>query len=483
MRTCGRKAGEKSQSPPKTFARLKGASRFARNVLPISLLSLSIPGLLFAQQAQQRSPLTLRQAVNIALEKNPERKAALADTKAASADVKGARSFLLPHVTFSETATRGDDPIYAFGTKLRQQRFTMGDFALNQLNTPAPIGNFATRFGGTWNLFDSFASWHAVDRADRVRDAAGHQLERTDQEIVFHVVDSYYAVLLAKKQLDVADQAMKTAQAILDRSKNRFESGVVVESDYLSAQVRLATRKQELIRAQNYLVLAQAQLSTTMGVSTETEFDPTDTLAERSLPATSLEEAEKQGIEMRPDLKRVNSEEAAQRQSVSIAKSAFGPRVNAFADWEADNPTFAAAGGGNNWLAGIEVQFDLFQGGAKRAQLSHERAMEDKASAVKQMATDAIRLEVRRAYYDLDAARQQVDVARATIAEAQESLRINQDRYDSELSTITDLLVAEEAARRSQTDYWEAVYRYYTGYASLQLASGTLNPQSAVVTP
>ena len=46
-------------------------------------------------------------------------------------------------------------------------------------------------------------------------------------------------------------------------------------------------------------------------------------------------------------MKRVRSEEAAQQQSVSIAKSAFGPRVNAFAGWEADNPTFVAGGGGN----------------------------------------------------------------------------------------------------------------------------------------
>ena len=64
-----------------------------------------------------------------------------------------------------------------------------------------------------------------------MKDAAGHQLERTDQEIIFRVVDSYYGVLLARKQLEVAEQSMKTAQAILDRSKDRFESGVVVESD------------------------------------------------------------------------------------------------------------------------------------------------------------------------------------------------------------------------------------------------------------
>jgi outer membrane protein len=157
--------------------------------------------------------------------------------------------------------------------------------------------------------------------------------------------------------------------------------------------------------------------------------------------------------------------------------------VNAFAGWESDNPTFLAGGGGNNWLAGIEIQFDLFEGGAKQARLSRERANQEKVAAVKEMATDATRLEVRRAYYDLDAARQQVEVARATIAEAQESLRINQNRYDSGLSTITDLLAAEETARRSQTDYWEAVYLYHTGYANLELVSGTLNPLSPVVVP
>jgi outer membrane protein TolC len=109
--------------------------------------------------------------------------------------------------------------------------------------------------------------------------------------------------------------------------------------------------------------------------------------------------------------------------------------------------------------------------------------MQEKVAAAKEMATDAVRLEVRRAYYDLDAARQQIEVARTAIAQSQESLRINQNRYDSGLSTITDLLAAEEATRHSQMDYWEAVYRYHTGYANLELVSGTLNPQSPVVAP
>lgn len=449
----------------------------------LGFLAACGPAVVPAQEAPSAAPLTLQQAVKIALEKNPQRKAALADTKAAAADVQEARSSLFPHVTFFETGSRGNDPVYVFGSKLRQHRFTTADFALNSLNTPTPLNNFSTRFGGTWNLFDSFASWRGITRAERGKEAATHQLERADQEIVFGVVNSYYGVLLAKKELEVAEQATKTAQAILDRSKARFESGVAVESDLLNAQVRLAARKQELIRAQNNLSLARAELGRAMGLSNENGFEAAEALTERTFPSTPLEELEKQAMEMRPDLKRVQTEEAAQQQSIAIAKSSFGPRVNAFADWEADNPTFAGGGGGNNWIAGFEVQLDLFQGGAKRAELQRQRALGEKVAALKDAARDAIRLEVRRAYYDLDAARQQVEVAKTAIAQAQESLRITQNRYESGVSTITDLLTAEEAASRTQADYWQTVYRYRTGYANLELATGTLNAQSPVVMP
>ena len=446
------------------------------------ILGASVPNLANAQQGASIQTLTLPEAVRIALEKNPRRKAALADTKAASAGIKEARSFLMPRVTFSETAMRGNDPVYVFGSRLRQQRFTAADFALNTLNTPTPLGNYATRFGGTWNLFDSLASWRGVDRAKNAQDASTEQLARTEQEIVFRVVDSYYSALLARKQVELAEQALKTAQAIEARSQDRVESGVAVESDALSGQVRLAARQQDLIGARNNLEFARAQLSTSMGLPAGNGFDPAEALAEKNLPAVSLEDMEKKAMESRPDLKRIRSEEIAQQQSVSIAKAAFGPRVNAFADWEADNPALFS-GGGSNWTAGIELQFDLFQGGAKRAELSREQALQEKVASLKEMAGNAARLEVRRAFYDVDAARRQIEVARASIAAAQESLRINQDRYESGLSTISDLLAAEEAARRSQTDYWEAVYRYHTGYAGLELASGTLNPRSPVVTP
>ena len=458
-------------------------ARRALFALLLAAIVSSAAGTMSSQSPPEASPVSLQQAASIALEKNPLRKAALADSKAASAGVREAQSFLMPHVSFSELASRGNDPVYVFGGKLRQQRFSTNDFELHQLNTPLPFANFTTRLGGTWNLFDSFASWHGVTRAGEMNTAVAHQLERTDQEILFRVVQSYYGVLLGGKQLEVAEQAEKTAKSIMERSQVRFDTGLVVESDLLSAKVRLAGREQELIRARNNLALARAQLNTAMGVPADALYQPADSLAERALAVAPLADQERQALTTRPDLKRIEAQQSAQELSVAIAKSSFGPRLNAFAGWEMDNPTFLAGGGGNNWLGGIELQIDLFQGGAKRAALSRERALAEKIAALKQAANDAVRLEVRQAYYDQDSSSQQVEVARAAISQAQESLRINQDRYDSGLLTITDLLGAEEAARRSQADYWQALYQFHISSANLELASGTLNLQSPVVMP
>src|SRR6185437_1121752 len=105
-----------------------------------------------------QTSLTLQQAISMALERNPQRKMAVADLHAAAAGVQEARAGLLPRISFTQSATRSNDPVYVFGTRLRQERFTVADFALNRLNTPTPIGNFSSRFSGYRNLFDSFAN-------------------------------------------------------------------------------------------------------------------------------------------------------------------------------------------------------------------------------------------------------------------------------------------------------------------------------------
>jgi outer membrane protein len=249
---------------------------------------------------------------------------------------------------------------------------------------------------------------------------------------------------LTQRQVQVAEAGLETAQAIEASSRVRVESGMV-ESDLLSAQVATASRKQELIAAQNALSLARTQLALAVGVSSDSWFEPQEALTDRTFSPPPVAELEQVAIEKRPDLKRVESERRAQDKNISAAKGAFAPRLNVFGSWETDSPTLGW-NGGNNWIAGAELQVDLFDGESKRANLAMQRAMQEKATAMRDSFRDQIRLQVRKAYYEYDAAQQQVGVTRTAIAQADESLRINQNRYDGGLTTISDLLRGRNSA-------------------------------------
>lgn len=442
---------------------------------------MAVIALAVGAAAQDATPLSLPDAVKMTLANNPLHKAALADTKAASAGVREARAPLLPRITFAENFTAGNDPVFVFGTKLRQQIFTAQDFALNTLNRPTPIGNYTSRFSGQWNLFDSTQSWKVLDRAKYLNFAAEQQLNRTDQELVYQTVQAYYGVLLAEKQVQVAEGAVTTVEAIEQQSSARVESGMAVDSDLLSAQVQHSARQQELIERRNELALARTRLALALGAAADAVYQPKEALDERALPAGDVSQLEKTALEKRPDLKRSEWERSAQDKSVSMAKAAFGPRLNAFGSWQEDSHAVGWTGA-NSWVAGAELQFDLFTGGSKRAALAREKAMQERRAAAHSGFQDAIRLEVRSAYYQFDAAQQQVKVARGAIAQADESLRINQNRYEGGLSTVTDMLRVEEAARRAKADYWQAVYRMNASYAGVELATGTLGIDSPAVT-
>jgi outer membrane protein len=431
--------------------------------------------------AQTGTPLTLPEAVGMAVGNNPLHKAAIADTRVSAAVIREARSQFIPKVTFTESAVRGNDPVFVFASRLQQQSFTAADFTLNKLNTPTPVGNFSSRFSGQWSLFDGLQSWFGVSRARHMQQATEQQLDRTDQELVYQAVQAFFGVLLAEKQEQVAEDALKTARAIEASSRARAETGLVVDSDLLSAQVVTSRREQELIQVRDGLTLARTQLALALGMPADAAYEPQEAHTEHRFPAETAAELESKALENRPDLKRVESERCSQIKTVSMAKGALAPRLNVYGSWETDSPS-PGWNGGNNWIAGAELQFDLFDGGSKRARIAREKAMQQRAEAMRDAFRDEIRREVRKAYYEYDAARQQVEVARGAIAQADESLRINQNRYEGGLSTVSDLLQVEEAAHRAKADYWQAVYRLQTSYAGVELATGTLTPDSPVVT-
>lgn len=438
----------------------------------------------YGETPVERSPISLREAVRVALESHPGLRASRAEASAASASVVASRAPLLPRVSVAATATRGDDPVYVFGTKLRQERFTTSDFALDTLNTPPPIDNIASRAEASWTLFDSLAGWRSLELSRHLERAAGQNLRRTEQVVVLKVVEAYVGVLLAREMVETTGKALETARSFLESSRARADAGLGVPSDLLSAQVRCAQREQESVQARSDLFTARARLDVALGWSEGAqEYEPAERLEERDLPLPTLDESLTRASEARPDLAGARSRASADALGVSVARASFGPRLSAFASWEHDDSSLHGGEGGHHWLGGIDLRIDVFQGGERRARLAMRRAEMERADAAVQAAASGVRLDVESAYRSIESARSAIATSRAAAALAEESLRINKDRYDAGLSTITDLLAAEEALRRARSDQVMAVARRRIGDAALELAMGTLSLDSPVVTP
>src|SRR5450756_764503 len=181
--------------------------------------------------AQQGTTLTLSQAVTLALGNNPDKQIAKASVDAGHIGARMARTALLPNLSFAEGVTRGNDPVYVFGTKLRQQVFSQSDFAPNSLNRPTPINDFTTRFAGTWTAFDSWHTQLEIRRTDLEAKSAVALASRSDQEIILRTIQAYETILFAIRQVEVTQHGVETAKALLSSSQTRVTAGLTVDSD------------------------------------------------------------------------------------------------------------------------------------------------------------------------------------------------------------------------------------------------------------
>jgi outer membrane protein TolC len=431
---------------------------------------------LATQAAYAQEPLTLRQAISQALAQNPEAAIARASNQDAKAAAALARTALLPQLGFTEDISRGDDPVYVFGSKLRQGQFTLADFAVNALNRPQPIGNLSTRLSGSWMAFDSFKSQKEIRRAEQFKASASSSAKAVDQQIVFRVVGAYQSVLYAQREVAVALHEQDSAAALVASVEDHVKAGLAVESDRMAALVDAAARKQELIAAQGDLELSWAQLSEAMGVA-ELKTSELKPIEPHSFPELPLEREIATAEKSRPDLAALGQAQSAQASAVGAAKSDFGPRVSAYGNWEEDRGSMGDSGG-NNWVAGVQISVDILPIG-KRSQLARETAAKQKIDAQMAQSQQHLRLEVSRAYIHRQTASLSLETARAAMDQSAESLRILKNRYTAGLATITDLLRAEDAERQSQANYWHAVYGNAMAYTELLYATGTLTPDAA----
>jgi outer membrane protein len=424
--------------------------------------------------------LTLEGAVAHALDKSPLVKAAGFTVEMAEVRSRATFSNYLPKVNFDYNFTQGNNPVYVFGTLLNQRRFTAADFALNRLNNPNPLSNFQNKFSLNQLLFDGGRTRNIRTQARLGRQISDEELKKTQSDLIFRVVKSYLEALLAKEMVKVSEDAVQSAVADKEKAENMFKVGLVVESDLLSVQVHHAAQSEELVRARNQAKLALANLDFEMGMPLDKDFELVQPLKPFPLEAQDLKALQELALTLRPDFKQAQLATQSNEAALGSARSEFWPTLSAFGSWQTDDQNFASADS-NSWLVGVNLRINIFNGRENQAHLSEAHLLQKRQTVMQEHLAQAIRLQIEKAYLEVETATGVAEVNQKSVSQAQESLRMVRNRYQAGLTTITELLRAETALIRARTSFLRSLFEQRISVANLELQVGRLSASSRIV--
>ena len=439
--------------------------------MPLTVLAALV---LTVAAAPSRAADTLTVSLDEVLEharlKSPRVLAARSGAEAAEGMELASLAGFLPRLKLSEQFSRGNDPVFAFGTRLRQSRFTQADFALGPLNEPSALNNWATRVVVEQPIFNGGKSFYGRKTASSYADAARSGSEAVTDQTLFGVKQAYYSVILARESMKVIDAAFKAAESHVHQARQLVATGLATRADELKASVRLAELEQQRIRIGNMVVLGVENLKLASGWREEVFLLPSENLVDRELDL-SLDSLTAFATVNQPQLAAANSAARAAEYEARAAWAEVVPHLNGFAQYERD-ATGAFGNDGNNWMVGISLDWYPFNGFGNIGKIKSKRAAREQAAWEAALAGHYLEVQVKEAYLDADAAGRMVAVARSSVEQARESLRIVENQYAGELATITDLLDTELAATNSELSLARSLYEYNVALARLSLVTG-----------
>jgi outer membrane protein len=427
-----------------------------------------------------QDPIALKDAVRLALDKNKSIEASGATERAAESRVAQARGVFLPKVNYSESWTRSDNPVFVFSSLLTQHEFGEQNFQIGPLNRPDFLNNFQSLLTADQTIYDAGQAKHGVRSAEITKDIAGESHRLTQMEVIAGVVRAYYGAALSAEELNAANQAIRSAEADLRRAQAVRSAGMSTDVDVLSIRVHLAGVEEQQIRRSADLDVARGALNEILGLPLDTVHSLTSTLTPISLPESSLADYESSAIAARPEARQAKLSTSFAENRAADAHSALLPQVTLHTAVEADRQRFYDQGGAN-WLVSIGLRWNLFNGFSDKARIEESKSLLRRSEAEQERAGSTIRLQVRRAYADFRAAQQRIEVAKASVAEAEESLRITQNRYEAGISNVTDLLRTETAVLDARTRYLAAIHDQRIAATMLEMAAGRLSADSEVL--
>ncbi|QTA80845.1 Outer membrane efflux protein [Desulfonema limicola] len=417
--------------------------------------------------------LSLSQAVARAAAHNPGIKAVEFQAVSAEEKILQAKSGFIPQIQLAGEYSHTNNPMWAFGTRLNQESIAQADFDPDRLNNPDSINNFISSISFSWPLYDQGQTLYSWKQAKLNHEAVMLLADRTRQQVTARTITAYFGALLARKNLEVAKQTLNTARTHLKMVESRYRGGFVVKSDLLRAQVHIAELEQQLAEALSQVDISECMLNVSMGIPENMHYVLTTPLEKGQPLKGSMDSWISQALSERPDLKHMKYQKTIAEKEIAKSRAARHPSFTLAGRYELNSEDMQEQA--SNYTIGAMVSFNLFSGGRISAKIRDAGAALKQVDAMIQAMEQQICGETRHAFFNAQSAWKRIQVAGAAVSQADESLRIVQNRYNSGLFTITDLLDAETALQQSRTNHLKAVHDFKTAETRLALAAGRID--------
>ncbi|WP_163370039.1 TolC family outer membrane protein [Endozoicomonas acroporae] len=406
---------------------------------------------------------------NMALKNDAQLAAAEASMKAVQETVNQGRSALLP----------------TLGLSAKTQYNKTSSELTNGSDTDENYNSHGWGATLTQPLFN-MNSWFNYEQAKSVGDQATAVFANARQQLILRVAESYFNVLRSEDSLMTAKAQERALKQQLDQARERYNVGLIAETDVLVARAAYDNARVARIQAENLVSVSYE------GLRTIVNQDVTDIAQlEKAMPVVAPmpnnpEEWVSMALANNLGLKAAREGLTASESKVKASKSGHAPTVNAFASYNYSSsnssqarstiPEGTLSGDRTDTVVGVQFDLPIFAGGAissasRQAGYQLEEAQKNYDQQLRGTNANTRNL-LRTATSDVD----RVHASCQVIISSESALKATQSGYEVGTRNITDVLDAQQQLYSSISNYLNTRYDFIVNTLKLKQAVGTLSP-------
>src|ERR1700678_2798737 len=403
--------------------------------------------------------LTLRDAVNMALRYNLGAIESAQNARIARGQRLIALSSLLPQVSAGVSEEVAQTSLATLGIKsLPGIPSVLGPYSYSTVDASLSQTLFS---------LESIQRFRAARTAEQ---AAQLSYKDTLDVVTLSVGNAYLHVIELSSRIEAQQAQVRNAQALYDQAYREYQAGTSPRIEATRTEVQLHTEEYNLIVARNDFAVAKLTLARAIGLPLGQTFEIADQLPYADINPSTVEDALTMAYNSRNDLRSALDSARSAEQGLSAAKGERYPVVAVSGDYGDQGPTFSQSHGVFGFQAGINVP--IYTGGRIKGDITQAEATLRQRKAEAENIRGQIDYDVRTAFLNLNAAKEQVDIAHQNVGLANDNVARSKDRFAAGVADSVEVVQSEQSLASANDQYITSLYSHNLAKLALARALG-----------